>query len=130
MNFRAQLQGVMMGSVLFATCALADGAPIDKSTNNNTPQETKNSIAKTGSQSDLDAAFQAMIADATNPEKSFRYARIAVDQGNVAGAIAALERLLRLNPALDNIRLELGVLYHELGAYGLAGPYLEKALQV
>lgn len=78
---------------------------------------------------ELDAAFEEILDDLANPAKSFRYADLAIRTGEVRGAVAALERLLLLNPNLDNIRLELGVLYYELGPYDLARAYLEQALQ-
>jgi hypothetical protein len=76
----------------------------------------------------LDAAFQAMLRDLGNPALSFRYAQLATEAGRISGAIAALERLLLLNPNLDNIRLELALFYHRLGNDALAKSYAERAL--
>jgi tetratricopeptide (TPR) repeat protein len=75
-----------------------------------------------------DAAFQEMVRDLSNPDKSFRFAQTAVEYGDVKGAIAALERLLVLNPTLNNIRLELGLLYLREGAPNVAKAYLDAAL--
>ena len=61
-------------------------------------------------------------------EASFRYAREAAAAGDVAGAIAALERVLQTSPDLANIKLELGLLYLRAGNPGLARSYLEFAL--
>ncbi len=76
----------------------------------------------------LDAAFKDMMSDLSNPEKSYRYAQIAIEQQEVKGAISALERLLLTNPNLDNIRLELGTLYHRVGSYGMATHFLNEAI--
>lgn len=59
----------------------------------------------------LDAAFARMMAEPGNPDAAIDYARIAASRGETRAAIAALERVLRANPALDNIRLELASLY-------------------
>lgn len=68
------------------------------------------------------------MADLTDPERSFEFAQAAVEVGDVRGAIAALERVLLINPNLPNIALELGVLYQRVGNNVLASQYLEQAL--
>jgi tetratricopeptide (TPR) repeat protein len=75
-----------------------------------------------------EAAFEAMMQDLSNPERSFEFAEAAVEVGDVRGAIAALERILLLNPNLPNIALELGILYQRVGNNALAAQYLEQAL--
>jgi tetratricopeptide (TPR) repeat protein len=88
------------------------------------------SIATMGNaQTPLDDAFQEMSRNLTNPDKSLRYAQLAAQQGDIQGAIAALERLLLLNPNLDNIRLELGELYLRVGANELARINIDQALR-
>ncbi|MGF6851413.1 surface lipoprotein assembly modifier [Paraburkholderia sp. CI3] len=74
------------------------------------------------------AAFEAMMADPTNAERSFRFAKAAASEGDLRGAIAALERILKINPGLSNIRLQLGELYLRAGATDLAAIYLRQAL--
>jgi hypothetical protein len=69
------------------------------------------------------------IANADDAEKSFRYAADAAAAGNVVGAIAALERVLQNNPDLDNVKLELGLLYLRVGNTGLARSYLRQAVK-
>ncbi len=73
-------------------------------------------------------AFDAMAADLANPERSFEYVQTAVAVGDLRGAIAALERILLLNPTLSNIKLELGVLYLRVGSPDLAVGYIDQAL--
>jgi hypothetical protein len=51
-----------------------------------------------------------------------------VAAGDIRGAIAALERVLQINPDLANIRLELGLLYLQAGQADLARSYLEAAV--
>jgi tetratricopeptide (TPR) repeat protein len=74
-------------------------------------------------------AFEAMMADPTDPERAFEFAQAAVAAGDLRGAIAALERILQINPELANIQLELGVLYLRVGQTDLATLYLRRALQ-
>jgi hypothetical protein len=76
----------------------------------------------------LETAFQAMLADPADLDKSFAYAEIAIQAGDYEGAIGALERMLIYNPNLPRVRLELGVLYFRLGSYAVARSYLTKAV--
>lgn len=64
-----------------------------------------------------------------DPQASFEFAREAAQAGDYQGAIAALENILQQNPALSNIRLELGVLYQRVGNDELARRYINQALQ-
>jgi tetratricopeptide (TPR) repeat protein len=73
-------------------------------------------------------AFEAMRADLANPERSFEFVQAAVAVGDQRGAIAALERILQIDPSLANIQLELGVLYLGVGAHDLAAIHLRQAL--
>lgn len=75
-----------------------------------------------------DSSFETMMADPTNQENTFRFAQAAAASGDLRGAIAALERMLRINPGLANIELELGVLYLRAGSPELASIYLRQAL--
>jgi len=79
--------------------------------------------------SEYDKAFSAMTADLANPELSFQFVKIAIEVGDLRGAIAALERILLINPGLANIQLELGVLYLRVGNAELAQDYLRKAIR-
>jgi hypothetical protein len=79
--------------------------------------------------SQYDKAFAAMMADLTNPELSFQFVKVAIEVGDLRGAIAALERILLINPGLANIQLELGVLYLRVGNAELAQDYLRKAIR-
>lgn len=74
------------------------------------------------------AAFNAVVADAANPERSFELVQAAVAAGEFRAAIAALERILLINPTLSNIKLELGVLYLRAGSPDLAVSYIDQAL--
>ena len=56
-----------------------------------------------------------------------RYAELAVQVGDLEGAISALERLLLIDGDQPKIKLELGVLYYRLGSYEAARGYLESA---
>lgn len=88
----------------------------------------QDNLRRDGLQRDLDIAFQAMLRNLADPALSFRYAQLASEAGRVTEAISALERLLRLNPKLHNIRLELALFYHRLGNDELAKGYAQQAL--
>jgi tetratricopeptide (TPR) repeat protein len=77
---------------------------------------------------ELDRAFQATVQNPNDPEAAFRYARLAAAAGQPQAAIAALERVLRINPRLDNVRLELASLYYSVGSNDLAALYARQAL--
>jgi tetratricopeptide (TPR) repeat protein len=76
-----------------------------------------------------DAALEATKSDAADLDKAFAFVKAAIAAGDLTGAVAALERILRINPALANIELELGVLYLRLGAPDLAAKYIEQSLE-
>src|SRR5262245_45117838 len=79
--------------------------------------------------SEYDNAFAAMMGDLANPELSFQFVKLAIEVWDLRGAIAALERILLINPGLANIQLELGVLYLRVGNAELAQDYLRKAIR-
>jgi hypothetical protein len=76
----------------------------------------------------VEAAFAEMMAHPGDPDAAVHYARAAAAAGQVRPAIAALERVLRVNPRLDNIRLELASLYLAAGSPDLAALYAAQAL--
>ncbi|MGE0154601.1 MAG: tetratricopeptide repeat protein [Reyranellaceae bacterium] len=80
-------------------------------------------------QQQYDAAFAAMLADPANLDKTFAFAALAAQTGDLEGAVSALERMLLIDPNLPRVQLELGVLYYRLGSYGAARSYLQSALQ-
>ncbi len=84
--------------------------------------------AETEGASAVSAAFNAMMARPSDPDLAVRYARIAAANGQTRAAIAALERVLRLDPALDNIRLALASLYYAENNPTLASVYAKQAL--
>jgi tetratricopeptide (TPR) repeat protein len=73
-------------------------------------------------------AFQTMLADPGNLDKAFAFADVAIQTGDFEGAIAALERMLLVDPNLPWVKLELGVLYIRLGSFEVARTYLQNAL--
>jgi hypothetical protein len=74
-------------------------------------------------------AGDAELARTEDPEALFRYAEAAAAVGDAPAAIAALERLLAMEPGLSNIRLELGYLYVQTGETELGISYISDALQ-
>ena len=77
----------------------------------------------------FDRAFQNMLSDPANLDKTFQYAEIAIQAGDYEAAITALERMLLFNPDLPRVRLELGVLYFRLESYAIARAYLTRAVE-
>lgn len=75
------------------------------------------------------SALDAMLADIGDPQKSFDFVQAATEVGDLRGAVAALERMLLINPGLANIQLELGVLYLRLGNASLGQYHINRALQ-
>ena len=73
-----------------------------------------------------DQAFQEMYKDVGNLDKTFHFAEVAAQVGDLEGAIAALERMLLLDPNLPTVRMQLGVLYLRLESYGMARAYLSE----
>lgn len=74
-----------------------------------------------------DSAFQATLDQPSDPENLVRFAGLAVEMGDIEGAISALERLLLIDGNQPEVKLELGVLYYRLGAKDAAIMYLEAA---
>ena len=70
-----------------------------------------------------DAAFLEMYEDVGNLDKTFRFAERAIAVGDLEGAVAALERMLIIEPDLPQVRMQLGTLYFQLGSYAMALTY-------
>ncbi len=84
--------------------------------------------AQPATSTSMDAAFAAMMSHPDDPDAALNYARIAASQGQARVAIAPLERMLRADPSLDNIRLELASLYMAVGSPAMAAIYAKEAL--
>jgi tetratricopeptide (TPR) repeat protein len=79
-----------------------------------------------GDRSDYDALYQRVIRNPNNVSLTLKYAQLAKDRGDYEAAIAAYEKLLLFNPALPDVRYELGVLYYSLESYAVAKIYFER----
>ena len=73
--------------------------------------------------------FKASLANPADLETAFKFAEVANQLNEYEAAIGALERMLFFNPGLSRVRLELGVLYFKLGAYGQARSYFTAAIE-
>jgi hypothetical protein len=73
------------------------------------------------------AAFQEMMADPGNIEKTLRYARTASELDDPEAAIGALERLLLVDRDIARVNLELGELYFRLRSYEVSRRYFLRA---
>lgn len=80
-------------------------------------------------QARYDEALRAALANPTDVEANFELAEAAVAVGDLNTAIAALERILLVQPDRPDIKLRLGQLYQRVGAYELAGSYLGSGLE-
>lgn len=74
-----------------------------------------------------DKAFDESLDKPSDPEVLAKFAELAVQVGDVEGAISALERLLLLDGDQPDVKLELGVLYYRLGSTEAARMYLTAA---
>ena len=74
-------------------------------------------------------SFADMYADVGNLDKTFAFAEAAIAVGDIEGAVAALERMLIIEPDLPQIRLQLGTLYFQLGSFAMASTYLDAVVQ-
>ena len=63
-----------------------------------------------------DAAFKATMEKPSEPAVLIKFAELAVEFGDIEGAISALERLLLIDGDQPEVKLELGVLYYRLGS--------------
>jgi hypothetical protein len=79
--------------------------------------------------SQLGRAFQDMLQDMANPVKAQAYAQEAVAAGQLRSAVAALERILRLNPNDASTHLQLGMIYYDLGSLALAAQHFSAATE-
>ena len=74
-----------------------------------------------------DAAFQQTLQKPSDPPTLVKFAELAVQVGDIEGAISALERLLLLDADQPEVKLELGVLYYRIGSVEAARTYLDAA---
>lgn len=79
---------------------------------------------------DYDSAFRDMLRDPGNLEKTFRFARLAAETGDLEGATAAYSRLLISLPENWRVRYELGILYFRLKSYALSKSYFLSAQRI
>jgi tetratricopeptide (TPR) repeat protein len=117
----------MVALALTMLCVGAGTAPAASAADGGTlgPDHQSNDPTLRGA---YDRAFQAMLADPGNLDKAFAFADLAIQTGDLEGAIAAMERMLLVDPNLPWVRLELGVLYFRLGSFEVARTYLQHAL--
>jgi len=73
---------------------------------------------------DYDAAFERTLQNPSDPQTVVKFAELAVQVGDIEGAISALERLLVLDADQPDVELELGVLYYRIGSVEAARTYL------
>jgi hypothetical protein len=74
-----------------------------------------------------DEAFQLSMQNPSHPPTLAKFAELAIQVGDIEGAISALERLLLIDGDQADVKLELGVLYYRLGSVEAARMYLESA---
>ena len=74
-----------------------------------------------------DEAFQLSMQNPADPPTLAKFAELAIQVGDIEGAISALERLLLIDGEQADVKLELGVLYYRLGSVEAARMYLDAA---
>jgi len=74
-----------------------------------------------------DQAFQLSMQNPSDPPTLAKFAELAIQVGDMEGAISALERLLLIDGEQADVKLELGVLYYRVGSVDTARMYLEAA---
>jgi tetratricopeptide (TPR) repeat protein len=74
-----------------------------------------------------DEAFKLSMQNPADPPTLAKFAELAIQVGDIEGAISALERLLLIDGEQADVKLELGVLYYRLGSLEAARMYLEAA---
>jgi tetratricopeptide (TPR) repeat protein len=74
-----------------------------------------------------DEAFQLSMQNPSDPPTLAKFAELAIQVGDIEGAISALERLLLIDGDQADVKLELGVLYYRLGSVDAARMYLKSA---
>jgi len=74
------------------------------------------------------AAFNRTLQEPANLDGIFEFANLAVQVGDVEGAIGAYERMLIYNPELPRVRYDLGRLYFKLGSYRVAQRFFQQVL--
>lgn len=85
--------------------------------------------AASPSREQYEQLFLITLKNPSDLDASFRFAQVAAALDEDEAAIGALERLLFYNPKLSRVRLELGVLYYKLKAYGQARVYFTSAVE-
>ena len=71
--------------------------------------------------------FSSRCRTPADPPTLAKFAELAIEVGDIEGAISALERLLLIDGDQADVKLELGVLYYRLGSVDAARMYLESA---
>ena len=74
-----------------------------------------------------DEAFKLSMQNPSDPATLAKFAELAIQVGDIEGAISALERLLLIDGEQADVKLELGVLYYRIGSIEAARMYLEAA---
>lgn len=75
----------------------------------------------------FNVAFQETLQKPTDAPTLLRYARLAVEIGDLEAAVSAYERFLMIDGDQPRVRYELGVIYYRLRSYEAARAYFETA---
>ena len=79
-------------------------------------------------QAERSALFEYLLANPADLDASFRYAALSVRVGDLEAAIQVFQRMLIYAPGMPRLQLELGLLYHRLGANETARQYLQEGI--
>ena len=116
----ANVRSGSLGKICVAFCLLIAGIAVTHHAHATTD--------KTALRAQQTALFKQVFADPDNLELMFAYARVSAKLEDYEAAISTLERALGYNSDADDIRLELGALYFNMGLYRSAKAYFDTAL--
>lgn len=83
-------------------------------------------VATSALKQELEQTYQKLLKNPANVALNLRYAEIAIQLKDYEAAIPPLERLLFYNPALDDVKLKLGILYYLLQSPDMARTYFNE----
>ena len=110
------VRGLRFAAVAFVVASGAGGAMA---------QESADATALRADQAEL---FREMLAAPDDVELMYRYALTSIRLKDYEAAITTLERILIYNPALPQVKLELGAAYYRIGSYPVAAAYFQDVL--
>jgi tetratricopeptide (TPR) repeat protein len=121
------LGGSQLGGPQLGPGAGPQAAPQSESNKQNAAPAEQKENKGASLRAAYDEAFEATMDHPSDPDVLVKFAELAIEFGDMEGAISALERLLLIDDDQPEVKLELGVLYFRLGSKEAARMYLDAA---